>query len=198
MVFLTQWWDHLSERTDLCLVVFEENGCAELWPEKWGVSLERYGRQTPQYYALHTQTQIYIHRQTNTHTIHSTRVYTKIYVNKHPHPEKWGVSLERSGRRNPQYYTLERGIHVYTYICICVYIQTHTHIHKHIYINIKHAHSQSTPQWRNRVFHENALEGITQNVTAQYSTHIHKQNTQKHTNPHPDKEIVCFIKQRKR
>ena len=144
MVFLTQWWDHLSERTDLCLVVFEENGCAELWPEKWG------------------------------------------------------VSLERSGRRNPQYYTLERGIHVYTYICICVYIQTHTHIHKHIYINIKHAHSQSTPQWRNRVFHENALEGITQNVTAQYSTHIHKQNTQKHTNPHPDKEIVCFIKQRKR
>ena len=43
----------LSERTDLCLEVFEENGWPELWSEKWAVSLERSGNQNPLYCTLH-------------------------------------------------------------------------------------------------------------------------------------------------
>ena len=51
----------LSERTDLCLEVFEENGWPELWSEKWAVSLERSGNQNPLYCTLHYTHTLYIH-----------------------------------------------------------------------------------------------------------------------------------------
>ena len=77
-------------------MVFEENGCAELWPEKWGVSLERSGRQNPQYYTYHTYT--------NAHT-HTQHIFTKTNTNIHIHTPHLKGEMERYGMQNGKVYT---------------------------------------------------------------------------------------------
>ena len=74
-------------------MVFEENGCAELWPEKWGVSLERSGRQNQQFYTLRKNT-VYVFA-------HYIYKYKNKQIHTHTPIEKLSASLERFRRQNP-------------------------------------------------------------------------------------------------